>query len=75
VAPRRRRGQSPGTPPSWVVVRDQVGLQSQPAAFESLTTRQWRAPLNGRQPVPKTGVVASSPRGSIPPLSSLGAVV
>ena len=30
-----------------------------------------RAPPNGRQPVPKTGVVVMSPRGSIPPLSSV----
>ena len=29
-----------------------------------------RALTNGRQPVPKTGVVVMSPRGSIPPLSS-----
>ena len=29
-----------------------------------------RAPLNGRQSVPKTEVVADGPRGSIPPLSS-----
>ena len=29
-----------------------------------------RALTNGRQPVPKTGVVVMSPRGSIPPLSA-----
>ena len=32
--------------------------------------RAWKAPLNGRQRVPKTRVVALSPRGSIPPPSS-----
>ena len=32
----------------------------------------WKAPPNGRQRVPKTRVVALSPRGSIPPPSSVG---
>jgi hypothetical protein len=36
-----------------------------------LPPRPTRALTNGRQPVPKTGVVVMSPRGSIPPLSSL----
>ena len=32
--------------------------------------RAWKAPPNGRQRVPKTRIVALSPRGSIPPPSS-----
>ena len=39
-----------------------------------LPPRLPRALTNGRQPVPKTGVVVLSPRGSIPPLSSVAFV-
>ena len=34
------------------------------------SSASWKAPPNGRQRVPKTRVVALSPRGSIPPPSS-----
>ena len=40
-------------------------------SIPSVSTILTRVLTNGRQPVPKTGVVVMSPRGSIPPPSSL----
>jgi hypothetical protein len=49
-----------------LAVNEEVRVRSPPVT----PIRHPRALTNGRQPVPKTGVVVMSPRGSIPPLSS-----
>src|SRR5262245_23255896 len=60
-----------GHPNNWVWVNGwPPGPEPGPRRFDSCRPDS-RALLNGGQPVPKTGVVVMSPRGSIPPLSSL----
>jgi hypothetical protein len=70
------QGAGPGSTPGrvttshWSTRRRMPDFQS----GERGSTPRWdtesRVLPNGRQPVPKTGVVVMSPRGSIPPLSS-----
>ena len=70
------QGAGPGSTPGrvttshWSTRRRMPDFQS----GERGSTPRWdtdsRVLPNGRQPVLKTGVVVSSPRGSIPPLSS-----
>ena len=50
-----------------LAVNEEVRVRSPPVTPIASASR---ALTNGRQPVPKTGVVVMSPRGSIPPLSS-----
>jgi hypothetical protein len=55
---------------NWVWVNGwPPGPEPGPRRFDSCRPDSRVLP-NGRQPVPKTGVVVMSPRGSIPPLSS-----
>lgn len=46
------------------------GFQNHRTGFKSSPARERSVPLNGRQPVLKTGVVVNSPRRSIRPRSS-----